>query len=175
MIGSMAREFRSLVGPLLARTLGASGLALFGASALLDRGSALVTRGAGALIALSAGFFAWLYVREIFSPGTLVRLDRDGVRVDARFPAVAFRAPWPRIVGVRLQGEAHARIAVLDFLEESAQPSEEDRYPEVSTLDLPGLIGVPAEDLAAEIERFRRAYAPAVAYGAGVPHPPRDL
>ena len=163
MIGSMAREFRAEPWSLAKRALGALGFLLFGAFALLDRESAFVTRLFGLLIAGSAGVFLGIYVREMIRPGTTVTLDREGVRVRGRVPETDLRVPWPGAVGARLVGEGHAQTVALDYLEDSAPPPADGRYPEVSTIQLPEIIGVPADEIAAEIERFRRAYAPAVA------------
>lgn len=156
----MAREFRAEPWPLVKRALGALGFLLFGAFALFDRDSAFVTRLFGLLMLGSAGVFLGIYVREMASPGTTVTLDQEGVRVRRRVPETDLRVPWSGVVGARLEGTGDAQTVALDYLEEPAPPPGDGRYPEVSTIELPEIIGVPADEIAAEIERFRRAYLP---------------
>lgn len=160
MIGSMSTEFASRPGALAWRFLGALGFVLFGAFALLDASSALVTRGVGVAIMLSAGLFAWLYVREAVRPGTVLTLDRDGLHLRRRPPEPGFDHPWSALAAVRLQSAAKDSLVALDFLEGSASGSERDDQAGWTTVLLPDFIGVPADEIVAEVERFRRAYTP---------------
>ena len=159
MVGPMSAQIKARPGALARRFLAAMGFVAFGAFALFDASSTFVSRLAGILIALSAGAFAWIYAREAVRPGTVLTLDRDGLHLRRRDGGDDLDAPWHRLLSVDVTSDPQNPVVELRLADPILDVEERPRYATTASVLLPQFIGVPAEDIVAEIERFRRAYA----------------
>ncbi len=154
----MSAEFTARPGALTKRFLGALGFVAFGLFATLDASSALVTRAFGIVVALAAGLFAWLYVREALRPGTRLILDPSGLHLRRRPPETDFDGSWTELDAVRVDRTFDPPRVVATFVHGSPAPGGERSANGATEIHLPEIIGHLPDDLAAEIERFRRAY-----------------
>ena len=94
-------------------------------------------------------------------PESALLLDPSGLHLRARRPEDRFHLAWPDLADVRVQGAGDAALVALTALD-PAVPDAQGR-PTVRTVVLPRFHGWRADDVAAEIERLRRAYRPAPA------------
>jgi len=109
-------------------------------------------------VVLVAVLLARLYVRDMMRPGTRLILDRTGLHLRRRPPETNFDGPWPDFYAVRVDLDYDPPRVIATFVDDLSGLAGECSPASSTELHLPEIIGVPVDEIAAEIARFHKAY-----------------